>query len=203
MYLLIGYEDIDGSIEAIVSRQDGGVLENCVLYKYYRTPKRVRALIKNGSWLSNLGISISQDELNPDSPLYNEEASNLPIGIGSFWGFSDSEIYPMVGYHNTPKKVSTLKFPNEEAFFDAAAESDFSDQCIFIFNAETKEWTEGYDKIDLRTSIINDFHDECYEGFYEDIPQDVAEKTLLNDLDEIDRFIEQRDNNIVHKFKKN
>ena len=46
--LLIGRKNLDGTITEITVREDGSDNHDKLLYKYYRTPGRVSALINNG-----------------------------------------------------------------------------------------------------------------------------------------------------------
>ncbi len=189
--LLIGYKNADGTIEAICTRMDGGVDEEKLLYKYYRTPQRVKALVNNGYAISSLGISISKDEVNPNSHLYNEEVANLPINIG----FPEDDFYPSCNYYSRcgeKIKEKPLKYADEEAFFDAADKIWFSTQCIFLYDSVKQIWTEGYDKIDLRTAILNTFDDDCECDYDSKEEIEKAKQELINSLNEIDSFVEKR-----------
>ena len=191
--LLIGYKNADGTIESICPRMDGWADEEKLLYKYYRTPQRVKALVNNGYAISSLGISISKDEVNPNSHLYNEEVANLPINIG----FPEDDFYPSCNYysdHGEKIEEKPLKYADEEAFFDKADSIWFSSQCIFLYDSVTQTWTEGYDKIDLRTAILNTFDDECQYEYDSEEEIKKAKQELLNSLNEIDSFIEKRKN---------
>ena len=187
--LLIGYKNADGTVDSILSRQDGGVDEERLFYKYYRTPERVKALIMNGSGLSSLGINISDDELNPNSPLFNKEVLMLPLNIG----FPENDFYQKCKHYYSTKERKTIKYApyknnNEESFFEEAKEDGFSEECVLLYDSIIKQWTVGYDKKNLRTAII----DSCHER-YDDGEEEMEPEELLQALDEIDKFIAKRD----------
>lgn len=174
--LLIGKKNKDGTIDSITVRQDGGLDQNKLLYKYYRTPERVGALISNGGNRGPLGIYISNEEFNPDSPLYNEEVTMLPLSVG----FPDDFYNNMNSYYNTHQ---TYKEPSEEAFFADAERVGFDEDFVYLYDIETQAWTVGKNKIGLRNHII----EQCKMDNDSDL---VSE--LISHLNSIDSFIERR-----------
>ncbi len=188
--LLIGYKNADGTVDSIVSRMNGGVDQERLFYKYYRTPERVKALITNGSGLSSLGIYISDDEFNPNSPLFNKEALMLPLNIG----FPEEDFHQKCSfYYSTENRKYIMyapdKCPNEKSFFKDADDNDFWEDYVFLYDSATKQWTVGYDKKNLRSAIIDTFDEECYDEGYDDYDRE----ELIRALDEIDKFIAKRD----------
>ena len=188
--MLIGYKNADGTVDSIISRVDGGVDQEKLFYKYYRTPERVKALIMNGSGLSSLGIYISDDELNPSSPLFNKEVLTLPLNIG----FPEDDFYQKCSFYYSPEnrkyiKHAPDKYSNEKLFYKDADDNNFWGEYVFLYDSATKQWTEGYDKYDLRNAIIDTFDEECDDEGYDDYDRE----ELIRALDEIDKFIAKRD----------
>ena len=178
--LLIGRKNLDGTITEITVREDGSDNHDKLLYKYYRTPGRVSALINNGCSRSPLGIYISKDkELDPNSTLYNEEATMLPINIG----FPEKEFYKTMDSYYDSTGISYIQ-NSEEDFFKNAFEVGFSNRYIYLYDIATETWTIGSDKKSVRSKIIEDIKDSS-----EDIEQE------LKWLEDIDAYIEQRKNN--------
>ena len=190
--MIIGYKSNDGKVKAVDSRTDGGINEKQLFYKYYRTKERVEALINDGGGKSSLGILISQDEFNINSPLYNKEVTMLPFHIG----FDDKNFYDYISHYYSEKQEKFLRFnpveySSEEEFFEAAKEYGFYDHLIYLFDSKTRQWTQGVKKKDIRISMLEDV-DRLYE---DDSEEKAIEKTkLIKDLAAIDNFIAAREN---------
>lgn len=182
MNIVLGIKGLDGTIKAITVKTEGDFNEILILFKYYRTPERVSALITKGSTRETLGIYISEDELNPNSPLYNEEVTMLPLNIG----FPDSEFnQTMDSYNNNGQ---TYYFQNEEAFYLAADETGSYDDYIYLYDEETETWTQGRRKENIKDIIIRNIQNPDMMLEPEEIEQQ------LRWVEEIEDFINRRKN---------
>lgn len=181
--LLVGRKNKDGSVDSITVRRDGGLDHNKLLYKYYRSPERVDALIKNGSNYSCLARYISQDELNPNSPLHNEEVTMLPIDIG----FPEKDFYK---YMNESRSThTTYQDPSVEAFFADAQNVGFYDDDVYLYDPETENWSVGASRKPIREHILGEWQEQ-----YDEDPEWVSEtlEELNSKMDAIDKFIAAR-----------
>ena len=182
MNIVLGIKGLDGTIKAITVVTEGTFDEILILFKYYRTPERVSALITNGSTRETLGIYISEDELNPNSPLYNEEVTMLPLNIG----FPDSDFNEtMESYNNNGQ---TYYFENEQAFYLAANGTGSYDNYIYLYDEETETWTQGRKKENIKDIIIRNIQDP--EMMLE--PEEIEQQ--LRWVEEIEDFINRRKN---------
>ena len=175
----------DGKVKAVFPRLDGGANMEKLLYKYYRTPERINALMDYGCKINSIGIRISKRELDPNSKLYNREASLLPLHIG----FDDKDFYQEVGFYDReeePSYYSSIQLLELEALRDGYYESS-----VFIYDENDRQWYYGFNKKPLRQLIIHQFDEEpdCDEDEYYD-----ERFKLINQLDEIDEYINLRDN---------
>ena len=196
--MLIGYKNPDGSVNSITARIDGGIDERKLFYKYYRTKERAHALIQNGSNESALGIYISEEEFNENSPLHNLEVTMLPLMIGN------GEEDPMISFSDEDFNESQNKFNNTgrvyfdenvNKFFEDAKHSGFYDSDVYLFDSDTSEWTIGQMKQPLREGIIAHFDENADYNYDSSEEINDARKKLIDYMDQIDAFIKNRMNN--------
>ena len=198
-FLLVGLVNGNNPVKSIIIRHDGGAEEYRLLYKYYRTPERVNALIENGKMISALGIH-NQDEINEKSKLYNEEATRLPMGIG----FADKMFFNETSYRknefgNNYQWCLPEYYDNVESLFDNLKENKWDSWQILLYDTSIKNWTVGYDRVPLKNVIIKRFEDNpvVFDGNgweyvdKEKIP--LARERLINEMNDIDNFIRLRD----------
>ena len=181
--LLIGKINKDGTVDAITVRRDGGINHKKCLYKYYRSPERVSALIRNGCTGSPLARYINRKEMKPSSPLYNEEVTMLPTDIG----FPDDDFYEVMDpYENLHP---SWQCPSVKEYLKYAEKVGFYDDDVFLYNPETELWTEGNAQTPIREKIIADWLANYYNT-----PEWVTKslEELIGEMDAIDEFIAKR-----------
>ena len=181
--LLIGKINKDGTVDAITVRRDGGINHKKCLYKYYRSPERVSALIRNGITRDPLAIYINRKEMDPSSPLYNEEVTMLPINIG----FPDKDFYATMDPYQNIRPA--CQFPSVKEYLQNAERVGFYDHDVFLYNPETELWTEGKAQNPIRETIIAD-----WQATYYNTPEWVSQslEELIEQMDAIDEFIAKR-----------
>ena len=186
--MYIGYKKPNGSVSAICARVDWGEDQNKLFYKYYRTPERVSALIKSGSTRSPLGIYISEtEEFNERSPLYNEEVMMLPLYVGSagvdgMISFAEDKFCK----NKDGNSGEFYDYGSVEAFYDDTKKIGIFEDCVYLFDSESCEWTVGYNGKKLKDVIIENF--DKYSEYYDSHDGE----TLIANIAEIDQFIADR-----------
>lgn len=202
IYLCIGNKKSNGFVNAIFARRDGGLDEAKLFYKYYRTPKRVNALVKSGSTRSALGIYISDEELNNNSPLYNEEVTMLPLYIGqgeedSIISFADKSFYKNKHYSDLDYKdpVGTFSYENVESFYDTAKKDEFLSDCVYLYDSDTREWYRGFERKPLKDAILEDYERMSKDNYDTQEEIDTNREKLIKYMEEIEQYIKGRENN--------
>lgn len=202
LYSFIGNKKSNGFVNAIYARRNGGNDDDKILYKYYRTPERVNALIKSGSTMVGLGIYLEGNERAKDSPLYNEEVSMLPLYLcdgeeDDFVSFADDSFFLVKrssGRLDDRSSEIIYNFESAEDFYEAAKNSDFVDY-VYLYDSDTRQWYKGLDKKNLREAIIEEFDENSKDNDYTEEEIKAGKERLINYMDEIDQFIQDREKN--------
>ena len=195
IYMTIGYKDYDGSVFSIYALTDGWSPEDKLLYKYYRTKERVWALIKNGSNRDKLGIYISPDEINEESPSHNREVTMLPLGIGNeeedpLITFSDNKFF---FFFLKERRTGHIRnYSSVDQYLKEATDASFSDHHIYLFDSDTLQWTVGCEKKPLREHIISEFDDNAPYNYHSNDEAKNAREKLINYMNLIENFIATR-----------
>ena len=183
-------------IDSILSKSHPEVDFDKLLYKYYRTPERVEKLIKTGGTRGALGIYLSPSEQEPGSELYNEEVNMLPFNIG----YPDSGFPYYSGLKEDDPHSITTHYSEEEFY----TQYDFTENStnprykemtfkIYLYDSDTKEWLVGKEKTSLRNAIIDNFNKTARKTYITDDRIDAARMKLLQEMDDIDKFIAERE----------
>ena len=192
--MYIGYKKPNGAVSAIYARVDGGEDQDKLLYKYYRTPERVSALIKSGSTKSALGIYISKtEEINTRSALYNEEVMKLPLYVGSagedsMISFAEDNFYE----HKDGNSEEIYDYGSVEDFYADAKKVDFGEDYVYLFDSKSCEWTVGYNGKTLKEVIIENFDENSEYNYDSSEKIEHDKKILIDNIDRIDQFIADR-----------
>ena len=161
-WYMIGYKNEDGSVDSIfvqkfIDKNDQVVDYYKLLYKYYRTPERVRALIRKGNICNELGIYLGDEEFQEGSPFYNEEATKLPL----FIGYSDDDF---AGFGDFNDACVNVKYSSVDSFYRDAINSDYDDINILLFDSK---WYVGVGKEELRNVMIGFAYDGNYSKLFQ------------------------------------